>query len=92
MPTLAELAEKNKKPRKNDWAVIKELGAFAKTANSAIAVRKISKEEEIFYDLRVFFLDSNGNYQPTKKGIMIPTDEMVKVIQLIQEDIKQTER
>lgn len=88
MPKLAELAEKNKKASKNieDWTVLEELGAFAKTAKSAIAVRKISKAGEIYYDIRVFFLDGSGQYQPTKKGIMIPPDDMDEVIRLIQQD------
>lgn len=69
-----------------------EIGVFQKgNGNTAVHVRVDQYKGKTFADIRTFYLDDAGKYQPTKKGVSFHTvedlDQAIKLLQAAREKL-----
>ena len=69
-----------------------EIGAFQKgKGNTAVHVRVDQYKGKTYADIRNFYLDDDGKYQPTKKGVSFHSvedlDQAIRFLQTAREKL-----
>lgn len=66
------------------WDKEEILGKLPKNNTEEIQIKKVSKNNKEFLDIRVFWKDKdNGEFKPSQKGVAIPVDmvdELKKIL------------
>lgn len=70
------------------WDSEELLSKFVKNSREEIHVKKVSKNERSYIDIRIFWFDSKSDeYRPSQKGVAIPLEfvgELKSVLDTIE--------
>jgi len=57
------------------WDTEELIGKFVKNSREEIQIKKVTKNNKSYIDIRVFWYDSKSDdYKPSQKGVAIPLD------------------
>lgn len=95
MPTLEELARQrmenskaeggDSRKKEPEFDSEEELGAIPKGSRQAIVMRRLTKDAQVYYDLRIFYWDRVENaFKPSPKGVMMTAEQFKQIVELVK--------
>lgn len=66
------------------WDKEETLGKLPKNNKEEFVIKRVSKNNKDYLDIRVFWLDTNTNeFKPSQKGVAIPIDMIDELKQIL---------
>lgn len=89
MPKLDELSPQTGGEKKfPEWDSEEELESFPKSKTTAVSVRRMTRGQEVFYDIRLYYYDRNDRrWKPTPKGLLLEKALAAKVINILSKEL-----
>ncbi len=65
------------------WDSEELIGEVGKNKSEKYVVKKLFKNDKEYRDVRIYY-NEDGEFKPSKKGIVIPNDKLDKIIGLLE--------
>jgi len=67
------------------WDTEELIGKFVKNSREEIQIKKVTKNNKSYIDIRVFWYDSKSDdYRPSQKGVAIPLEFVGELKSLLE--------